>query len=62
MPAHPVPAPVYIPIPMPMDNGLLDEDFDIFEITQPCNRKPDTGQREFLCKNLFSAGALTNSL
>ena len=47
MPAHPAPAPVYIP--MPMDICLLDEEFDVFEITQPGDRQPGIGQPIVLC-------------
>jgi len=47
MPAHPAPTPVYIP--MPMDICLLDEEFDVFEITRPSNRQLVIGQDIVLC-------------
>jgi len=47
IPAHPNPAPVNIHAPTNI--CLLDEEFDIFEITRPCDRHSDLGQDMLPC-------------
>lgn len=47
MQAHRVPATAHTSIPM--DNCLMDEEFDLFEITQPGDRESAMGKDMLLC-------------
>ena len=47
MPAHPIP--VYIPVSI--DSCLVDEEFDIFDITPPRKQRHDIGPLTLVCDN-----------
>jgi len=47
MPAHPMPT--YIPVSI--DNCLVDEEFDMFDISAPYNQKRNIGRPALVCKD-----------
>jgi len=49
MPAHPIPA--YTPVPF--DNFFVDDEFDMFDIATPYNRRADIKKPKLLCDEAF---------
>lgn len=49
MPVHPT----FIPIPIPVDDCLVDEEFDIFDIAPSQNVPPDMERLALVCDNVI---------